>query len=154
MVLLDTDGTAAGRAARDLAAAAPERPVLYIISGGASAWLAQELPWKEPLKLSLNLDTLKAIDISGVAKGAALLRAACCGCPRAVFVLYSEGQCDAASSEIPGIGWFEPSYSFVAAIGTCRLDCMLCVALRWPRAACCGCPPGCVLKCCDPLCRR
>ena len=111
MVLLDTDGTAAGRAARELAAASPERPVLYTISGGASAWLAQELPWKEPLKLSLNLDTLKAIDISGVAEGAALLRAACCSRPRDVCVLYSDGQREAASSGVPVIGWFEPSYS-------------------------------------------
>lgn len=69
VILLDADGSTAGAAARDLAAAAEDRPVLYIISGGASAWLAQELPWREPLKLGINLDTIKAIDISGVTEG-------------------------------------------------------------------------------------
>lgn len=70
VILLDTEGAAAGPAARELAAVAPERPVVYTVSGGAAAWLAQELPWREPLKLGLNLDTLKAIDISGVAESA------------------------------------------------------------------------------------
>eukprot|EP00892_Ulva_mutabilis_P012386 jgi/Ulvmu1/951/UM102_0034.1 len=69
VVLLDTDGSAAGAAARELALASPERPVLYTVAGGAEAWLAQELPWKEPLKLAVNFESLKAIDISGVAEG-------------------------------------------------------------------------------------
>ena len=82
VILLDTDGSAAGAAARDLAAAAPERPVLFTVGGGAAAWLAQELPWKEPLKLRINLDTIKAIDISGVAEGARAVLPAAIAPPR------------------------------------------------------------------------
>jgi hypothetical protein len=70
VILLDVAGAEAPAAARELASVDPERTGVYYVAGGSEAWLAQELPWKEPLKLGINLDTLKAIDISGVAAGA------------------------------------------------------------------------------------
>jgi hypothetical protein len=71
VLLLDADGTMSPAAAKELKDAAPMRPTTYYITGGAEAWLQAELPWKEPLRVGLNFETLKAIDISGVAKGAA-----------------------------------------------------------------------------------
>lgn len=80
IVLLDSDGTVAGAASQELAAAmaagAPKGTKLGSIlrpSGGAAAWKAGDLPWKEPsegLNLNLNLDAFKSIDLSGVSAGA------------------------------------------------------------------------------------
>jgi hypothetical protein len=51
LVLLDTDGTAAPAAAKELARLYPKRKELISIIGGAEAWQGADLPWKEPVKL-------------------------------------------------------------------------------------------------------
>lgn len=48
LILIDSDGTTA-RAAGEMLIADGFQNV-YVIQGGADAWRAAELPWKEPVK--------------------------------------------------------------------------------------------------------
>lgn len=66
VMLLDADGTVAPAAAKALAGASKDRPSVTFVNGGAEAWQASELPWKEPLQLP----SLPSFDVSGVAAGA------------------------------------------------------------------------------------
>lgn len=74
LVLLDADGKMGGAASRDLAKASPDRKAIVRVTGGAEAWKAQGLSWKEPTKLGIDL---KGLDMSGITAGATRLRYQC-----------------------------------------------------------------------------
>jgi hypothetical protein len=72
LVLLDTDGTAAPAAARELAKLYPKRKELITVVGGAKAWQGADLPWKEPVKLiPISLPQIPGlgIDVSELSAG-------------------------------------------------------------------------------------
>jgi hypothetical protein len=68
-VLLDADGKTGAAASRDLAKASPDRKAIIRVAGGAEAWKAQGLAWKEPMKLGLDI---KGLDMSGITASATL----------------------------------------------------------------------------------
>lgn len=89
VLLLDADGSVSPAAAKALAASSADRPSVSFVNGGAEAWLAAELPWKEPLQLGINFETLKGFDVSGVAAG--VLRhhpCMCCVTPRNPYSIH------------------------------------------------------------------
>lgn len=77
VLLLDSDGSVAPKAAKELAAASTERPSVIFVNGGAAAWQAAELPWKQPLRLGFNFDSLKNLAGGGGSGGTAASGAFC-----------------------------------------------------------------------------
>lgn len=63
VILLDTDGSEAGAAAKAILEVVPLNN-LYYVQGGADAWQAGGGPWKEPTKLSFALPDLSQLDLT------------------------------------------------------------------------------------------
>ena len=51
IILLDSDGTVAAAAARELAATVPQAKGVLRVDGGTENWKAADLPWKESPQL-------------------------------------------------------------------------------------------------------
>lgn len=70
VVILDADGREGAAAAKAVAEVYPNSTSVYYVNGGAEGWQANELPWAQPFSLKLDMDLLKSVDFTGVAKGA------------------------------------------------------------------------------------
>lgn len=67
LILLDSDGTAYGVAAKAIAEALPEVRSLLAVAGGAEGWQAAGAPWRAPgAALSLSLPS---VDLRSIGKG-------------------------------------------------------------------------------------